>query len=44
MGCRGTGGQGDECLSPDKGVYIPLLSEMQSVRGGEGALYRKWDN
>lgn len=40
VGSRGTGGQGDECLSPDKGVYIPLLSEMQSVRGREGGLYR----
>lgn len=41
VGSRGTGGQGDECLSPDKGVYIPLLREMQSVRGREGGLYRK---
>lgn len=44
VGSRGTGGQGDECLSPDKGVYIPLLSEMQSMRGRKGGLYRKWDN
>lgn len=41
VGSRGTGGQGDECLSPDKGVYIPLLSEMQSMRGREAGLYRK---
>lgn len=39
MGSRGTGGQGDECLSPDKDVYIPLLSERQSVRGRKGGLY-----
>lgn len=41
VGSRGTGGQGDECFSPDKGVYIPLQSKMQSVRGRKGGLYKK---
>lgn len=35
-GVQGNRGTGDECFSPDKGVYIPLQSEMQSVRGGKG--------
>lgn len=41
VGSRGTAGQGDECFSPDKGVYIPLQSKMQSVRERKGGLYRK---
>lgn len=30
----GRGGQGDECLSPDKGVCILLLGERQRGRVG----------
>lgn len=43
-GVQGNGGQGDECFSPDKGVYIPPQSKMQSVRGRKGGVYRKYDN